>query len=206
MDEQTYVRTRQSLHAAAELLIAGPQHRESGTVRLRIVPGGFGGVRWPVSIVGTELVWPEGRTRLAGTFREVAQTAGFEPGAPQQVYTDTTGTDPDTAIDLDSSSAGLIEEWFTLGDEVLGILAPDVTPVLWPEHFDLASAVTEVNYGISPGDAAHPGPYAYVGPWTPRTGAFWNAPFGALRPHVEVDSSAALLEFFEEGRARATEG
>jgi hypothetical protein len=82
-------------------------------------------------------------------------------------------------------------------------LVPDVIPVLWPEHFDLSSTVNEVNYGVSPGDDAHPGPYAYVGPWTPRTGAFWNASFGALRARDEVTTAAGLLAFFEEGRAQA---
>ena len=38
-------------------------------------------------------------------------------------------------------------------------------PVLWPEHFDLAIDVDEVNYGVSPGDGYHGAPYAYVGPW-----------------------------------------
>jgi hypothetical protein len=82
----------------------------------------------------------------------------------------------------------------------------DVTPVLWPEHFDLAGTIDEVNYGVSPGDDTHPGPYAYVGPRTPRTGEFWNAPFGALRPRDAVNTVAALLEFFETGRERAAHG
>ena len=38
---------------------------------------------------------------------------------------------------------------------------------LWPEHFDLATTIDEVNYGGSPGDDGHPLPYLYVGPWTP---------------------------------------
>jgi len=71
--------------------------------------------------------------------------------------------------------------------------------VLWPEHFDLAITVDEVNYGVSPGDAAHPQPYAYVGPWTPRTGEFWNAPFGALRPHTDIPTADALAAWFAEG-------
>ena len=33
--------------------------------------------------------------------------------------------------------------------------------------------------GVSAGDDYYPRPYAY-GPWTQRTGPFWNAPFGAL--------------------------
>ncbi|MEU4340855.1 hypothetical protein AB0H00_06225 [Nocardia sp. NPDC023852] len=203
MDEKTYLRSRQALHATAELLIAGPQYREFGTTRLRIVQGGFGGVRWPFSVIGTELAWPEGRARLQGTFREVAQAAGFEPGAPEGAYAEMTGADPDAPLEVDISAAGLIEEWFVLGDRALRCLAPDVSPVLWPEHFDLASTVTDVNYGVSPGDEAHPGPYAYVGPSTPCAGDFWNAPFGALRPRDEVNTVAALLEFFEEGQARA---
>ncbi len=205
VDEVTYRRSRVGLHAVAELLIAGPQFREFGTIRLGVVRGGFGGVRWPVSVVGDELVWPEGRARLAGTYREVARAAGFDPGPPEGVYADTAGVDPDAAIEVDPSAAGLIEGWLALGDKALRWLGPDVTPVLWPEHFDLASTIDEVNYGISPGDDAHPGPYAYIGPWTPRTGDFWNAPFGALRPRAAVNTVAALLEFFEEGRRRAAQ-
>ena len=37
--------------------------------------------------------------------------------------------------------------------------------VLWPEHFDVGIDANEVNYGVSPGDASCPEPYAYVGPW-----------------------------------------
>jgi hypothetical protein len=45
----TLVLTRQSLHGVAELVLAGPQYRQSGTIRLRAVPGGFApaGVRAP---------------------------------------------------------------------------------------------------------------------------------------------------------------
>ncbi|PXX59092.1 hypothetical protein DFR70_1129 [Nocardia tenerifensis] len=192
------------LHAVAELLIAGPQYREYGTIRLRAVHEGFGGVRWPVSVVGAELVWAEGRAPLEGTYRDIARRAGFEPEAPKDLYKDTTGVDPDSAIDVDPEVARQIGAWFSLGDKALRCLAPDEAPVLWPEHFDLSLSLGEVNYGVSPGDAAHPGPYAYVGPWTPRTGDFWNAPFGALRPREEVDSVQSLLEFFEEGKAAAS--
>ncbi|BDT99078.1 hypothetical protein IFM12276_21070 [Nocardia sputorum] len=206
VDEVTYRRSRAGLHAVAELLIAGPQFREFGTIRLGVVRGGFGGVRWPVSVVGAELVWPEGRVLLEGTYRELARAAGFEPGPPEGVYADTTGVDPDATIEVDPSAAGLIEDWLAVGDKALRCLASGVTPVLWPEHFDLSSTLDEVNYGVSPGDDAHPGPYAYIGPWTPRTGDFWNAPFGARRPRGAVNTVAALLEFFEEGRQLAAEG
>jgi hypothetical protein len=75
--------------------------------------------------------------------------------------------------------------------------------VLWPEHFDLAVGVDEVNYGVSPGDAGHPLPYAYVGPWEPREGPFWNAPFGALEEGDELPDVAALAEFLRAGRSAA---
>ncbi|MEU8899655.1 hypothetical protein [Nocardia sp. NPDC048505] len=207
MDEAKYRQTRQSLHGVAELLIAGPQYREFGTIRLRVVLGGFGGAKLPVSVLGTGLVGPGGgRVPLEGTYTEIAKAAGIGPGAPEGSYADTTGQQLDDEVRVDAEAAAIIGEWFATGDAALRCLAPDVTPVLWPEHFDLASSRSEVNFGVSPGDAAHPAPYAYVGPWTPRTGEFWNAPFGALRPRADLPTASSLLAFFEEGRERAAAG
>jgi hypothetical protein len=205
VDDLTYRETRLALHGVGELLIAGPQYRRFGTIRLRVVHGGFGGAQWPVSVVGAELVWPSGRTALTGTYDTVAAAAEFEAEAPSAVYPDTTGRAPGDRLEVDADAAAVIEEWFALGDSALRCAVRDVPPVLWPEHFDLSSTASEVNYGVSPGDSAHPGPYAYVGPWTPRTGEFWNASFGALRPRAAVNTVASLLEFFEEGKARAAE-
>ncbi|MCP2315645.1 hypothetical protein APR12_000978 [Nocardia amikacinitolerans] len=206
MDEATYRETRNSLHGTAELLIAGPQYRRDGTIRLRVVLGGFGGARLPVSVVGASLIGPTGRVPLTGTYRQLAEAAGLEPGAPEGVYAESSGRGLDDEIRVDEKAAAVIADWFATGDAALRCLAPDVTPVLWPEHFDLSSTLDEVNFGVSPGDSSHPGPYAYVGPWTPRTGAFWNAPFGALRPRAQVGTVAGLLAFFEEGRDRAAAG
>ena len=75
--------------------------------------------------------------------------------------------------------------------------------MLWPEHFDLGIAVDEVNYGVSPGDAAVPTPYAYVGPWQTRRGEFWNEPFGAARPMGDLPDVDAVVAFFQEGRRRS---
>jgi hypothetical protein len=73
-----------------------------------------------------------------------------------------------------------------------------------PEHFDVAATEGEVNYGVSAGDDYHPTPYAYVGPWTRRTGPFWNAPFGALYPldpAHDVDTlTSCIADFFDRGR------
>ncbi len=68
---------------------------------------------------------------------------------------------------MDPAAAAELADWLARGDQALRALAPDVEPVLWPEHFDLGIQLDEVNYGISPGDAGHPRPYAYVGPWKP---------------------------------------
>ncbi|WP_300012435.1 hypothetical protein [Pseudonocardia sp.] len=199
MDEPT----RRSLHGVAELLIAGPQHRAHGTIRLRVTPGGFGGVAVPLRVEGTDLLWDGGRAPLAGTYRELAAAVGVVAGAPEGVYHDTTGIDPDTDISVDPAAAAEITGWFARGDAGLRAFAPDQEPVLWPEHFDLAITADEVNYGISPGDDAHPEPYAYVGPWTPREGPFWNAGFGALRPATDLPDAAAVAAFFAEGRSAA---
>jgi hypothetical protein len=194
-------RTRRSLHAVAELLLAGPQHRTDGTIRLRVTPGGFAGAASGLRVDGGELVTPDGaRVPLVGTCREIGAAAGVDAGAPVGVYGDGSGVDPDEPVELDPAALAVLETWFGTGDAALRAFAPDTEPVLWPEHLDVAITLDEVNYGVSPGDAGHPGPYAYVGPWTPRSGEFWNAPFGALRPAEDLPDSASVADFFAEGR------
>ncbi|MQY29167.1 hypothetical protein [Nocardia aurantia] len=206
MDDITYEDTRFGLHAVSELLVAGPQYRRFGTIRMRIVLGGFAGTKWPVSVLGSELVWAEGRVPLTGSFAEVARQAGFDAVAPPPgLYTDGTGLDPAEAFALDADALASIHDWFAVGDTALRRFA-EQPPTLWPEHFDLSVAVEQVNYGVSPGDWSNPGPYAYVGPWTPRAGEFWNASFGAIRPRSAVPTVESLLEFFREGRDRAAAG
>jgi hypothetical protein len=206
MEKTALAATRRSLHGLAELVLAGPQHRASGTIRLRVTPGGFGGVATDLRVEGTELVSPAGRVPLAGTCRELAAAAGVEVGAPEGVYGDTSGVDPDEPLELDPAAVSLVELWFGLGDAAVRAFAPDVEPVLWPEHFDLGIAVDQVNYGVSPGDRGEPEPYAYVGPWDQRTGPFWNAPFGAVRPADAFPDAPSLTAFFAEGRRLAAAG
>jgi hypothetical protein len=203
MDERALVVTRRALHGVAELLIAGPQHRASGTIRLRVLPGGFGGVSLPVRVRGARLEWDGGSAPLAGTFRELASAAGIDPGAPSGIYRDGSGLSPDDPVEIDGAAEELLLEWFAVGDAALRGFAPGTDPVLWPEHFDVAITANEVNYGVSPGDAAHPRPYAYVGPWSfpdaARPSAFWNAPFGALRWREDLADVGALVEWFTAG-------
>lgn len=203
MDEQTWVDTRRSLHGVGELLIAGPQYREHGTIRLRVTSGGFGGAESAIRVDGSELTWPDGVTRLAGTCAELAARIGVQAAAPG-IYADGSGLAPDSALTVDPVAAIVLADWLARGDAALRAFEQDAEPVLWPEHFDLAITVDEVNYGVSPGDAGHPGPYAYIGPWSPpRPGGFWNAPFGALRGAESLTSAESVLDFFTEGRNAA---
>ena len=204
MDEHVLTATRRSLHAVAEQLLAGPQHREQGTIRLRVSPGGFGQVKGPWRVEGTELVGPDLRVPLTGTVADVARAAGIEAGAPT-IYTDH-ADHPDAApLTVDPAATAELAEWLARGEAGMRAFAPDQEPVLWPEHFDLGIAVDEVNYGISPGDAAHASPYAYVGPWTKREGPFWNASFGSLCPADQLPDIEAVAAYFGAGAAAAKE-
>jgi hypothetical protein len=91
MDENGVSATRRSWHAVAERLLAGPQHRERGTIRLRIVPGGFGQVAGAWRGEGAELVGPTARVPLVGTVAEVAARAGLVAGVPEDLYGDHVG-------------------------------------------------------------------------------------------------------------------
>jgi hypothetical protein len=203
MDERVLVATRRSLHGVAESVIAGPQYRADGTIRLKVTPAGFAGVSSPLRVEGAELVGPDGRWPLRGTLRELGELAGVSAGPPEGLYSDTSGVDLDEPLVVDGDALDLLLGWFARGDDGLRAFAPDSAPVLWPEHFDLGISLDEVNYGISAGDAGHQRPYAYVGPWTPREGEFWNAPFGALRDAADLPDAAAVAAFFAEGRNRA---
>jgi hypothetical protein len=205
-------RTRHDLHAVAELLMAGPQYRSAGTIRLRVTLGGFGTVAAPaVRVDGGELVAGQVRLRMAGTtLRGLAEAAGLDAGAPADLYADGSGALLEDPVEVDEQAAAELAGWLATGEAALRTLAPDQTPVLWPEHFDLAITVNEVNYGISPGDAFLAEPYAYVGPslgegWSPREGGFWNAPFGAVRRAGELADAGEVAAFFAAGRA-ATSG
>lgn len=193
--------TRLSLHAVAELLLAGPQYEVSRTIRLQPTPGGFGTSAEPaLRVAGTVLVVGDREVDLHGhTVTEVARVAGLEARSLADVFTDGCGLGVDHRLAVDSAAAAVITEAFRRGNEALTALAPDEAKVLWPEHFDVAVTLDQVNYGVSPGDSYLAVPYAYVGPWSTAglEGAFWNAPFGAAAPLSELDD---LLAFFNEGK------
>jgi hypothetical protein len=110
--------------------------------------------------------------------------------------------------------------WYAFTAEVLTQFAVEIADgspsplILWPEHFDQAFYTEDAvearraNYGASPGDAGHPEPYLYVGPWgSTDSDDFWNAENfnGAVRALgdllAEPDPAASALNFLRTGRA-----
>lgn len=122
--------------------------------------------------------------------------------------------DEPLAVKAVASSA--LGDWYGFAAAILAHLraaatAADLaTPArLWPEHFDIAielgdeSDGVRANYGASPGDADHPEPYLYVGPWTAEVeGDLWRASGfkGAELTYADLidaaDQGAAALDFF----------
>jgi hypothetical protein len=196
--------TRTALHGIAELLMAGPQYAESGTIRLRVAAGGIETVAAPrLRLDGAELVGPGGGSALEGSYAGIAAAVGVTPRALDDVYHDRADVGPDDEVAVDPGVLRTLLDALAAGDQALRAFAPEEAPVLWPEHLDVGIARDEVNYGVSPGDSFLPEPYAYVGPWTARSGEFWNESFGAARPLSELADQGALLAFFVEGAERA---
>lgn len=219
MTETALVRTRRSLHAVAEQVLASALHRATGRIGLRAGPGGFATPAFDgphghsrIRVEGVDLVVEHGgevtRAPLT-TVAAAAELAGTEPGAPADVYTPATELSPTEPLDLDPASAARLAAFFATVDRALQVLAEHHAPdgdeaQLWPEHFDLAVTIDEVNLGGSPGDDGHPLPYLYVGPWNlPGDGdPYWNEPFGASLTADEDLSVDDALAFFEDGRRR----
>ena len=184
-----------ALHRVAEDIVA-PARKPDNEIALYPTPGGFGtpvfeygGVRRRVRVEGDELV---SEHRVALRSLEAAR------GLVGDLVPEPVSEDP---LSIDSAAATVIGEWYAFAHEVLSAFAA-AEARLWPEHFDLAIELDEVNYGFSPGDEQHAEPYAYVGPWSAEVaGALWNATGfrGAELTYAELaageDPRAAALEF-----------
>lgn len=204
-DPATLSTTRRALHGVAELVLAGPQYADCHSIELRATPGGFGTTGTPdLRVAGVHVVAGDRTEPIGGhTPRTLAAALGLAVTRLDEVYGGGPGVAEDDPLDLDEACAAQLADAFAAGDEALRALAPDTTPVLWPEHFDIGITLGKVNYGVSPGDDQLPVPYAYVGPWTPPPrDEFWNKPFGAARELSTLPGAAGVLAFFEEGRDR----
>jgi hypothetical protein len=210
--------TRRSLHAVAEHIMAGPQHRLAGTIRLVVTSDGFStialvGDSGRLEVRGTSLVAhrpaAEIQVALAGSIADVAGAVGVDPGAPVGVYPDGSGADASFKVVVEPAATQQILSALAIGDAALRRFTTrhrsedSRVPVLWPEHFDVGIDLDEVNYGVSPGDGLITEPYAYVGPWQRRRGPLWNQPFGAARSMGELGDIDAVVAFFQAGRDAA---
>jgi hypothetical protein len=219
-----FVASREALHRVAEELVA-PARKPHNEIALMITPGGFGtppfefeGASLQVRVDGTELVLDRDGQQTRRPLESIAD-AGKLLGAellPDGVPEDT------TPLEIDPVAAERLADFYAFSFQALeavrGGFAEDASVsevILWPEHFDVAfeagseEAGQRANYGASPGDAEHPEPYLYVGPWTARPeGELWNATAfpGAELAYAELlaadDPAATAIEFFET-RARA---
>lgn len=215
MDTGTLVNTRLALHSLAEHLLAGDLWRRTGKIGLRRTPGGFGqpetvldGTRRRIRVDGTRLVvldgdlesWEELSTPIAA-----ATFASTELGAPTEAFAPESGLAPDDQLAIDPAAAASLANWFELVEVALEEIrrrhsrhGPTI-PQLWPEHFDLAFSMAEINFGGSPGDAEHDDPYLYVGPWSPVDGPAWNEPWGMSLPWAAVGDWSDAVDFFDSG-------
>jgi hypothetical protein len=200
------ITTRHSLHLLAERVISPLRVQVTGhEIALQVRPGGFGTPDLPqggwVGVVGTDVVrvGPFGEERRApiSSLTDAAVVVGLEGGVEE------------AHLEVDAEEAARLAEAWAIGEAALAQLeGDDVEPIrLWPEHFDVATVEgagpARANYGVSPGDADHGAPYAYVGPWEAPgdRDPFWNATAfaGAEAP---VESAEQVLAFFRAGQEK----
>jgi len=226
IDPDVLATTRGSLHAVGEHVLGAALYQGRRRIGLRQFTGGFAtqnylhlrdgaAVERRAMVVGTEIIVRD--DDLAGgtiedrapitTLAAAGALVDVVPGMPADMYTPAPLPAVDEELVVDPEAAAFLAELTAIGYAALVILCAHFVhdePVevqLWPEHFDLATSFAEVNYGLSPGDAGHPWPYFYVGPWSPPpVGGFWNEPFGASLEVQEVPTVAEVLTFFGTGR------
>jgi hypothetical protein len=203
-------------------VVAPARKAAVGRFGLRYTRGGFGtpffGANHQVRVDGASLVVQDRDDERVAPISSVAAAAALagvalddDPG----VGSDIPPLDnPDVPLAIDPASAAALGEWYGFAASVLEEVRwqrrahGTVSRVqLWPEHFDLAfdhgadrPGAVRANLGASPGDAAHPEPYLYAGPWEHQDGDFWNESFGASLSYAALlaadDQRAAALDFF----------
>ncbi len=204
--DPTLVTTRRALHALAAQVISPLRVQATGNeIALTVRPGGFGTPDLPeggwVGVDGTELVRVDAdgarETTAITSLLEAADFVGLDDAASALT---------DAPLEVHAGAAQVLAEAWASGAEALEAFGgEDATPILWPEHFDVAIDLGEATYGVSPGDDAHPEPYAYISLWSPPPGlktgpsTFWNAVgfTGAERPWT--DDVDEIVAFFRAG-------
>ena len=193
-----------------------------GTPVFEVTMGRAGEMECQVWVDGDELFATEGGTLRSAhitTLSAAAKFVGLSPGTEAREHDSPELGDVDRWLRVSPEIGAHLAAWFRLGKRALaqlhelpGAAEPDEIQ-LWPGHFDIATAIgeagagTRATYGLSPGDPAHPFPYAYVGPWgdVDRSDPYWNddAFGGASLPYAEIvaapDADSAVFEFLYAG-------
>lgn len=223
-----YPRVRDDYHRLAYSVVAEARRLVNTRFGLRYTHGGFGtpffGNDEQVRVEGVFLVHQTRgsiRRHRITTLRAAAAALGIEPGSEAAEHDSPALGDLDAPLGVNSEVGALLGQWFGFAFAALeelrlipGAHDPERTQ-LWPGHFDAAIAMGDAEagaratYGASPGDAAHPEPYLYVGAWGAVDDApFWNAEAfnGALLGYTDLaeaaDPVAAALAFFGDGFSR----
>ena len=134
-----------------------------------------------------------------GSSRDVCadcRCAGGRLRGTADEYPDGSEASSDDDVALDVAPARLIQDWYLLTDASLRVIAPRETPILWPEHFEVAILLDNTSYGASPGDGFHAIPYAYVSTREHGDSDFWNAPFGAFQKSEQMKNVDDLVSFW----------
>jgi hypothetical protein len=234
----TFAATRDALHQVAFFAMAPRRYAVTGRLGLQWTPGGFGTPPYAtadgdehVRVEGDRLVVQTGddvHSQGITTVRDAARFVGVD--YREQWFDDfhdpLDPADSDQPLAVDKAAGDALGAWFGFATAVLEALretdgAQDVSTVqLWPEHFDPAMEMGDVDagqrasYGASPGDADHPEPYLYVAAWgeIDRSDPFWNdhAFNGASIGHAKLaaadDPFAMALDFLRSGHDRPTAG
>ena len=227
-DLDAYVATRTSWHTLAEHILTKARWAQTTKIGLRVADGGFGtpsfgdDLRVFVNRDGIHRVqFGETTSAPISTVRAAAEFLQIDAGAPADVFVPSNPCDLNRSLVIDAVATQVLGDWFAFGNDVLSALrtahdheSPSLVQ-LWPEHFDVAvdfgnaAAGTRANFGVSPGDAAIPMPYIYVGPWDMNSKGddpFWNQPWGAALTCDALcaapDPVAAASSFYEHGATR----
>ena len=224
---------RDDLHRLAYGVVSNTRKAANGKFGLRWTLDGFGtpffGNDTQVRVEGQLLVVQRGGkvdAEMITTLAAAAEFLGVEASSDQAEHDTVALGDLDRPLTVDEELVAFISDWFGMATAALEELrctpgAPDPSRVqLWPGHFDVAleigdaqsERITRATYGASPGDAAHPEPYLYVGPWGPidHGDPFWNddAFTGASLPHAAIvgdpNPCGVALGFYRQALSRLT--
>ncbi|MDE0004101.1 MAG: hypothetical protein OXQ29_15535 [Rhodospirillaceae bacterium] len=226
---------RDDLHRLAYGVVSNTRKAANGKFGLRWTLGGFGtpffGDDTQVRVEGSLLVLQHGETVDAEQITTLAAAAkflGVEATSDQAEHDTVALGNLDRPLTVDEELVAFISDWFGMSTAALEELrcthgAPDPSRVqLWPGHFDVAieigdaesEHITRATYGASPGDAACPEPYLYVGPWGPvdLKDPFWNdtAFTGASLPFAAIEGDShpcdVALGFYRQAFSRLIGG